>query len=312
MPNKTDNYMSTLIQYYPNDIHIVKPLGTLTLGQFLNSIKNPKPDIESQFKKIAEASAEGNKKLKDELKSKLYYTTPCIFSDGTNRTYQAIDHFTGIAVLDFDNISVDLACELRDYLFNTYPFIIASFLSSSRKGVKCLVRIPVVNSVDEFKLYFYGLGCIFQFYKGFDITSQNSALAFYLTYDHDALVREDAAVFQDTGYKEDEFKEFKGEAIKVEDVTEKDREIILRQMYRIFDNIIDNGHVPLRGASLLFGGFCASGYYEIEEARGILYDLVDATPYLQSKSRTYKRTVNDMLIKGYTSPIYLERHAEYE
>lgn len=304
------SYLSNKIQFYPADIRQTKPIGSCTLGQLLDSIRLPKPDILELFDEIANASIKGDKKLKDELKSKLYYLTPCIVSDGTNRTYSAIERFTGLMVLDFDNLEQELAVELRDHLFETYPFIIASMLSSSRKGVKCIVRIPVVESVEEFKLYFYGLATIMEVYRGWDSTSQNSALAFYLTYDFEAKVREDAAVWSRTGYKEDEFKAFTGDFEVVNDVSEADRQQIIKQITSMFASIVDSGHGLVRSACLIFGGFVGAGYYSYDEAIDILDDLVDNTPYLQAKPRTYKKTCRTMVLLGSKSPLFLDRHSK--
>lgn len=303
------SYLDTPLQYYENDIRKTKPIGICTLGQLLNSIANPKPDTLAVFNQISQASSEGNKKLKDELKSKLWYFTPCIYSKGNNRTYDDISHWTEIIVLDFDNLEHELAVELRDWLFENYSCVIASMLSSSRKGVKCFIRIPKVSSVEEFKLYFYGIASEMQYVKGFDYTGQNSALAFYLTYDYDIKIREDATEWTQTGYKIDEFKQWEGgEIIPVLDVTEEDREEIKKQLVCMYANITDNGHIPNRSASLLLGGYVGSSYFTFEEAVNILDDLIDATPYLQYKPKTYKTTARQMLHIGSKSPLYLQRH----
>lgn len=303
------SYLNTEIQYYEADIRKTKPIGTCTLGQLFESIRNPKGETLGKFDLIAKASREGNKKLKDELKASLYYFTPCIFSDGTNRTYDSILRWTGVLILDFDNLEQELAVELRDYLFDNYPFVIASMLSSSRKGVKAVVRIPVVKSVEEFKSYFYGLAEHMQWIKGWDMTGQNSSLAFYLTYDYDIKVREDAVEWLGRGFKEDEFKEWSGGEIEpLEDVTEEDREEILLQLKRCVDRIVDSGHAFYRSTCLLGWGFAGAGYFTEDEMKEILFDLVDDNDYLSQKPRTYKKTCLDMKRVGFASPVYLERH----
>jgi VirE N-terminal domain. len=303
------NYLDTQIQYYENDIRKTKPIGVCTLGQLLASIRNPKQEVLERFKEIAKASSDGDKKLKDELKSKLWYFTPCIYSKGNNRTYEDIDHWTAVMVLDFDNLEQELAVELRDWLFENYSCVVASMLSSSRKGVKCFVRIPEVISVEEFKLYFYGIASEMQYIVGFDHTTQNSALAFYLTYDYDIKVREDATEWTQTGYKLDEFKQWEGgEIIPIDDVTEQDREEIIKQLTCMYANITDNGHIPNRSAGLLMGGYIGSGYFTYDEAVDILDELIDNTSYLQAKPRTYKTTTRQMLKIGSKSPLYLTRH----
>lgn len=302
-------YLKTKLQYYPASVYETIPLGTCTLSAMLEAIKNPRSNILELFKKIEQASQEGNKKLKDQLKSKLYYFSPCVFTDGKGRKYENIINFTGLLILDFDNLTEEIAKELKQFLFDEYPFVIASFLSSSKKGVKVLVRIPIVNSIEDFKSLFYGLAVKMQWIKGFDGSSQNCMLPNYLTYDYDILIREDAIEFTGLGYKVDEFKTKEiGEVIPLENVTEEDKEDILKQIRNMFKNITDNGHIPVRSASLLLGGFQSAGYFTEEEVEAILFDLVDETPYLQAKPNVYKRTVKEMLNRGKLAPLYLDKH----
>ena len=64
------SYLQTKFQYYPSDIRIVKPLGEITLYDYLYTIKNPTEQTVNLFKQIEEASAVGDLKLKAELKAK--------------------------------------------------------------------------------------------------------------------------------------------------------------------------------------------------------------------------------------------------
>ena len=92
----SNSYLDTKFQYYPSDIRVVKPLGDITLYDYLYKIKNPTEQTVNLFKQIEEASSVGDLKLKAELKAKTYYFTPCIFSDGQGRSYSNIKSWTGL------------------------------------------------------------------------------------------------------------------------------------------------------------------------------------------------------------------------
>ena len=305
-------YLDTKLSYYPSSVYQTTPIGTCTLSQMLQAIKKPKEEMLTLFKQIEEASKAGDKKLKDELKSKLYYFSPCCFTDGLGRKYDNIVSFTGLAVLDFDNLTEQEALDLKEWLFNEYKFVIASFLSSSKKGVKVLCRIPEVKSVEEFKAVFYGMAVTMQWIKGFDGSSQSPILPNYLTYDFNLLMREDAVVFDSLGYKEQEFPKITGFEIKTVDidVTEEDRQCIIKQLTNMFTQIVDTGHRFVVNSSLIGGGYCGSGYFTVDEMQEMLFDLIDATPYLQSKPQVYKRTATEMMNRGFLAPLYVKRHRD--
>src|SRR3989304_490792 len=133
-----------IFNYYPAVISKSTPLGDITLDRFISSIKYPKKKILDIFYKIEEASMNGDKQEKARLKSNLYYFTPCVYvKDG--RKYENIINWTGLLALDFDKLpSKKYAEEERDSIFSEYKFIIASWISPSRLGVRALVKIPVV------------------------------------------------------------------------------------------------------------------------------------------------------------------------
>lgn len=299
------SYLQTKFQYYPSDIRIVKPLGFITLYDYLYKIKNPTEQTVALFKQIEEASAIGDLKLKSELKAKTYYFTPCIYSDGIGRSYSNIVSWTGLMIIDVDGLTPEYAIEFKEYLFNTYKFFISVFLSASKRGVKGIVRIPICQSTDEFKSYFYGLMDKFQEYRGIDFSSKNCALANYLTYDKELLYRLDATEWNSKGVQVDEFKIFSGEVDPLEEVTEEDVEQVKLILKRMFMKISDTGHLIVRSASLLAGGYCSAGYMDTGEMREYLFDLIDDTDYLQKSLKTYKTTCVQMLNKGFQSPVYL-------
>ena len=50
----SNSYLDTKFQYYPSDIRVVKPLGDITLYDYLYKIKNPTEQTVNLFKQIEE------------------------------------------------------------------------------------------------------------------------------------------------------------------------------------------------------------------------------------------------------------------
>lgn len=306
-----NNYLDTIkFQYYPNNIKIVQPSGELTLGQFLKSIKHPKEKMMQLFLDIEEASRIGDLKKKAELKAKLHYTTPAILSDGKGRSYENIISFNGIACIDVDGLEPEYAREFQKYLFYTYPFFIATYLSPSRKGVRGLIRIPVVNSVQEYKNYYYGVLSILQEYTGVDYCLKNPALPQYWTYDSEMNYRLDATIWDSIGIQIDEFKEFDGVIEPLETVEQEDIDgikLFLKRMIAKVD-VEQSGHNLVRSTSLLGGAYCGMGYMSYEEVRDYIFELIENSEYLQKGLRGYKKTAEQMITIGITSPLKYSRN----
>jgi hypothetical protein len=110
-----NEYSEISFQYYPARVNTNRPLGLISLEQFLISTKSPKDSTKAIFNQIAAAELSGDKKLKGELKQNhLFYFTPCVLVHPIRR-YSCIKHFTGLQVLDFDHI--DNARDFKYFLF---------------------------------------------------------------------------------------------------------------------------------------------------------------------------------------------------
>lgn len=295
---------NTSFFYYPADVTIPKPLGSVTLKQFLRANKNPSPDISGIFEQISAATLSGDRELKDKLKSKLYYFTPCVQTDGNGRCYANIIGFTGLMVLDFDKL--ENAPAFKQFLFDAIPSIVAAYMSPSKKGCKFIVKIPICKTTDEFKSYFYGMGSYLEKYEGFDPSTQNCILPLYLSVDPDLLYREDAETWTERGYKIDEFKVHTGEIEVLDNISDKDRNRIKTILTRSMEKIVDSGHFIVRSTALCAGGYVASGYYTQQEIEEILFSLIADNDYCKKNLRGYKQTAKEMIIKGMKSPLYLK------
>jgi hypothetical protein len=295
---------NTSFFYYPADVTIPKPLGTVTLKQFLRANKSPSSDISGIFEQISAATNIGDMELKHKLKSKLYYFTPCVQTDGNGRCYANITGFTGLMVLDFDKL--DDAPAFKQFLFDAIPSIVAAYLSPSKKGCKFIVKIPVCKTTEEFKSYFYGMAYFLEKYEGFDPSTQNCILPLYLSIDPDLLYRDNAETWTKRGTKIDEFKPYVGEIEVLENVSEKDKSRVKTMLKRSMEKIVDSGHYIVRSTALCAGGYVASGYLTKEEAEDLLFGLIEDNSYLQKNVRGYKMTTKEMITKGMTSPLYLK------
>lgn len=301
------NILDTQFQYYPSRVNAVRPLGTLSLKQMIESIKNPKPHIEKVFKDIRDATEKNDLKLKDKLKQEnLYYFTPSVMFDGKNRSYENVIEYNELMVCEFDKI--ENSKELKEYLFYKMSSIICCFMSPSSKGVKAIVRIPKPKNELEYKEYFCGLAYYLDQIEGFDISNYNPLLPLFLSTDKDILWREDAKVWNIKGEKINSFKPISIEDIKpAENVTEEDKRHVINIISKRINSIIDSGHNQVISTSLLMGGYISSGYISLHEGESLLEDLIRSNSYLSKNTKTYLKTSKKFIEDGLRAPLTLKR-----
>lgn len=293
--------MSSIFQYYHADITKCAPIGSVTLRQFLDSIRNPKQKFVELFKAIEAATAIKDEALRKELKQQLYSFTPAVNLINW-RSHKNIQSFNGIAVLDFDKLTKDEAIQLKEKLFNENDFIIASWLSPSRHGVKAFASIPICHSVSEYKDYFRALTSEFSKYKGFDKTASNPTLTMFLSYDEQLLERDDYTTWQ--------IKEMQVEAIvRPAPIDYTPNDLSIKRVYKITQSAInkiqDEGHPQLRAAAFILGGYVGSGTVSESEAIEMIHELIDLNFYLKQKASVYKKTAEQMIMNGKQYPKYL-------
>lgn len=276
-------------QYYNGNIRRPEPLGFVSLDRFIEANRSPKSNLLPIFEELSTATGE----RKSQLKASLNYFTPCVVVDG-GRKYDNIVSFTGLAVLDFDKI--DNAELFRDVLFDNYKELICVYCSPSKRGVKALISIPIVKTVDEFKSYFWGIADEMLSYIGLDQTSQNPVLPLFLSYDPDIRYRSDYTTWTVKGTRE-VFNPIRTEPIQVEITSDKMRRAI-SNFTKSIEKINSEGHPQLRSACIACGGYVASGYLSMNEAIQLAYNLIEANSYLQKDIKTYKKTAEWALNQG--------------
>jgi len=285
--------------YCIGDIKSAKVRGELSMCVWLNRVRQPS---HKTVQLIADIRKETDKAKRDRLKSKLPSVTPAVrFNKGDSRRYDSIKSFTGIAMLDFDKI--DHADEFRDYLFEQYPFVYATWLSSSGKGCRAIVRIPESDSTDQFKLRYKALEKTFEQYKGFDTAPKNCVLPLFYSIDAEVkfnLHRSD--IFTDIASPE---------PIRPMPAMDWKRPSEIKSKWAVentiksIEKINDNGHPQLRGASFALGGYVGGGYVGFDEAVSLMHSLIESNGYLSQKPEVYKKTAEEMIRKGTQKPITL-------
>jgi hypothetical protein len=297
--------LETTFPYYPGKIWKAVPLGTVSLEEFIKAHIKPKENIKVIFNQIAQAEKDGDLEKKGLLKqNNLFYFTPCVTLDGVGRSYSSITGFTGLLVLDFDHI--DNAEEFRDLLFERMKSIVVAYISPSGKGVKFFVKIPTVNSVDEFKEYFYGIAFYMERFVGFDPSSQNPVLPVFLSWDENLRFRENPETWTTRGLKIDEFRIIDGDFEPLENVSEEDRQTVLRIYSNGIGRIEDNGHPQVLSYSLMLWGYCAANYISELEAEEHIIECISNSVYLSKNTRGYIKSAMDMRKTGMSSPLFLK------
>ena len=289
-----------LFNYYPADIKKTKPIGIVNLKQLINAIENPKPEIKHIFEQIRLAEISGNQKLKSDLKTKLYYFTPCIIiGSGNERQYKNIIKWNGVVMLDFDHLQPEYCKEFKQVLFDNYKCIIATWLSASQHGLRVLIKIPEAKSVTEFKQYWEAIRKEFDKYHGFDTATKNCILPMFMSYDKDILYRND---FETWNKKHIEI-------IKpiVKQYIIQDKSNHIESICNIAVNkIISNGHPQLRAISFALGGYISAGYIDENTANNMINKMIEGNNYLSQKHEVYKKTAKTMINQGMLNPLYLK------
>lgn len=286
-------------QYYPAEITKCKPIGFISLVQFLKATKNPKEKTKQLFEKIQQAEQIGDAKTKAELKCKLYKFTPCVHIDKW-RSLKDITQFTGLLVLDFDHLQKNEAEKFKQVLFDSCPFIIACWLSPSKHGIKALVKIPICKTADEFKSYFLAIENELGTLKGFDKTAKNCVQDLFLSYDADLLQRENATTWTN------QYFEPKKEMVHIPIHTTDKTDVIVNIVVKKINKITVTGHYILRAVSFALGGYVGAGYITESDAIYLIERCIDANAYLSKKASTYKKTALTMIKNGIMQPLILE------
>lgn len=289
--------------YYSGDIKKTMPLGIITLEQFINAHENPTDDTIAILNLVKESKGLEKRKLKH----KLYAFTPSVLikSRGT-RCYSDIISWTGLMQLDFDKLkSEEDAKELKYDLFDTYPFIVCSYLSPSKLGVKCLIRITVPKDKEHYKAIHKAICIEFKDYKTFDKATNNAVLPLFISADTDIL-------FIDYSkckiWTEEDWSIIKYVALIDKPITNHSGDYYHDKTVRIFTDkinyIIGEGHMQVRSACLILGSRCGAGYIDQYHCHNLAENLIKANDYLTKGTSGYLSTGKWAINQGIKNPKY--------
>jgi hypothetical protein len=292
-------------QFYTGGIKSVVPKGQINLQRFILAVKETKPEMLELLNRIKEATKNGDFETKDRLKTELIFFTPAI--NCTYRNYQSIINFTGLAPLDFDKLeSVEYAIQFKEHLFNEHEEIIACWLSSSGKGVRALLNIPIAQNVAEYKSYYKGFQEVASQYNGYDTAPQNAVLPLFLSNDPNLLYRKDAKIWEQQYIDPKKPPRQKPILIYEDEKARRCFEFAKKSLQRISDA----GHPILRATAYTLGGYVGAGYISFSEAIEFINYQIETHPYLsasKSKIDTYKKTAKTMIEQGTEKPIQYEK-----
>ena len=301
------NKDTIFFQYYPGDIKKCRPIGTLTLNQYIDKTRNPRNP--EKFGEIKAAKAEGNLGLADKLKKRLLTFTPAVIVDGW-RNQKSIISFTGLFPVDFDKMTPAEAVGFKEYLFYHYPFFYSVWLSASGHGVRGFIQVPVVQSVEEYRDYYFAIEAEFiQYEYKFDTQLKNPVQPMFQSFDPDILYRPESAIWtvkavkapppqpSQTGTPNFNYSDKQ---------RQKAAEIIIKGFTTRFNNIVDVGHPNVRSIAYTAGGYIAGGYLDESDVILLMDGWIDSHNYLRQKTDTYKRTVREMINRGKAQPLTLK------
>jgi len=143
---------------------------------------------------IANIRIEKDKKVRNELKSKLEYVTFCgTFSTRANAN---LKQHSGLACLDIDDVELSDMDDLIEKL-NHDPYTFSSFVSPSGNGFKILVKIPFIDNNEDYQDYYHELIKHYSVYYNLDEGTKDLARATYLSHDDDLYLNTDSETFTD-------------------------------------------------------------------------------------------------------------------
>jgi len=283
--------------FYNSNIKDAHPVGVVDLDYFIKSIRNPKPALVDIFTKIQDAQKNGDDALKCKLKQSLYSFTPATICK-EKRSYANIDIFTGLLVLDFDKFETPVD-NFKSALMD-FDIINCCWKSASGMGVRALIKIPVVHSVDEYKSYFNYIRYCHEFgkVKQFDIAPQNPVLPLFISMDKDILVNENSKVLTNTYILPAPLPKSTNYTIDYS----KDKDFY-GMVSTSLSKIVDAGHPILRATAYTLGGYVGACRLTESEANSIMERCIREHVYLVKKASTYIKTASDMIKKGQNEPI---------
>jgi hypothetical protein len=142
---------------------------------------------------IQQIRKEKDKGKRNELKSKL--PSYCFGGEFTYRSVAGLVAPSGICCIDFDNFKSNKeAKDFKEFLKDC-DYIYAAFISPSGLGVKGLVKIPIVDTPEEYNSYFSSLENFFG-HPNWDSNNNGIGRVCYESYDPEIYVNNKALIWE--------------------------------------------------------------------------------------------------------------------
>lgn len=175
-----------LFSFYENGIVKTKPSKDIDINDFTEILKH-----NNHVKLIKKIRGIKNKKDRDKEKRKLSYVTFAgIFTERGNNN---LNKSSGFACLDVDDIS-DLEKVKQKVINNKFTHLL--FKSPSGKGLKLVVRIPEVNSDEEYKQYWISIAEHYNLSDN-DEATKDISRACFVSYDPEYFFNPDSEIYTD-------------------------------------------------------------------------------------------------------------------
>jgi len=197
-------------------------------------------------------------------KAKRSLPVVCFCGKFSRRNKESIIAGSSLLILDFDEGTEDELNTLRAEV-NNADYTYSTFSSPRRRGrFKALIRIPVINTDDEFKQYFAALR---RKYKTVDPSGKDISRCSFFSYDEGIYINKNASVWSDKFLT-------KKEKISNTSYEVKDWGVINRALRKIEDSSEGELHLVRTKISFLFGGWIASKHINYETAYSLLNTAV--------------------------------------
>lgn len=296
-------------QFYPANIFSKNPLGEVTLKQLVTSFKKPKKSIQKLFLEIEEAGKNGDKELKNKLKEKLFFFIPSALTDGEARGYDNIIEYNPLAVVEYDNLSLEEANYLKYKIFYEFKSCCVSFLSPSKTGVKFIFHIRKPNSIEDYKSLYFGLAYYLeQIKEGVDLSNERITQPLFLSWDDNLLYRNDPEIWTKRGAKECTVKyDIALEGYECEEeISTKEIQKVLTKLKKRLDAVEDDGHNNLIKIATLAGGYVAGWAFPEDLMIQFFNTEIENHPYYRKGVQGYQKTALRFIKSGQRIPIIKE------
>ena len=239
---------------------------------------------------------------KNERKAYVFCST-----SNLGRKHENIISFTGLLFIDLDNCN-GLHNEMKSLVCGL-PYCIACWFSSSGRNVHALIKIPISQTVKEFKSRYSAFKILLnsKLPKGVildDTASNPTQLAFEST-DSNIFLSDNAQIFTE---REVITKPPPPKTQTKTSSTSHREQWCIKWIQSRINSIDTNGYPQVLAYCKTLGGYSGAGYISETTAKEIIEQSIKSNTYLNSKDssgslKTYLKGGEGSFLSGTSSPI---------